>query len=77
MILVDTNILLDLIGRDPVWVGWSRNELRAAAVTDELAINEVVYAELAAGYRRAEDVDDFIERGGISLRADPRRMDSR
>jgi hypothetical protein len=73
MILVDTNVLLDLVGRDPIWLVWSRDELRAASVTDQLAINDVVYAELAAGYPRSKDVDDLIERGGISLRRTPRR----
>ena len=73
MILVDTNILLDLAGRDPVWAGWSRDELKAAAGTDELAINDVVYAELAAGYPQSEDVDDFIDRGRILVRRAPRQ----
>ena len=73
MILVDTNVLLDLVGRDPVWLAWSRDELRTAGANDQLVINDVVYAELAAGYRRPENVDDLIARGSISLRRTPRR----
>lgn len=72
MILVDTNVLLDLVGRDPVWTTWSRNELRAAGITDQLVINDIIYAELAAGYPRAEDVDAFLARSGISMRRMPR-----
>jgi hypothetical protein len=73
MILVDTNVLLDLVTRDPVWIAWSRDELRAAVIIDDVAINGVVYAELAAGYQRFQDVDDFIERSRILVRRTPRQ----
>ena len=54
MILVDTNILLDLVTDDPNWAGWSQQQLDHAAARDELAINEIVYAELSIGYERIE-----------------------
>jgi predicted nucleic acid-binding protein len=73
MIMVDTNILIDLIGRDPVWMGWSRDELRAAGLVDELVINDVVYAELAVGYQRVEDVDSFVAQSRILVRRTPRQ----
>jgi hypothetical protein len=73
MILVDTNILIDLVGRDPVWAQWSRQQLDAAAATDEMAVNDVVYAELSAGYRRYEQVDEFIARAGLALVRTPRQ----
>jgi predicted nucleic acid-binding protein len=67
MILVDTNVILDVIGRDPAWVDWSRLQLNAAAATEELAINDVVYAELSAGYRHYREVDAFITNAGFAL----------
>lgn len=50
MILVDTNVLLDVVTRDPVWLGWSRGEL-ARLETAGLAINPIIYAELAPAFR--------------------------
>jgi predicted nucleic acid-binding protein len=51
MILVDTNVLIDVLAADPVWADWSETALLAAVETDELAINPIVYAELSAAYR--------------------------
>jgi predicted nucleic acid-binding protein len=72
MILVDTNILIDLLGPDPTWAEWSRLQLNALEATDMLAINDVVYAELSAGYQRREDVDAFISSAGLELVGTPR-----
>ena len=72
MILVDTNVIVDVIGRDPVWADWSRVQLNAAAITDEMVINDVVYAELSAGYRHYEEVDGFIAEAGFRLIRTPR-----
>ena|SRR5271155_1226270 len=72
MILIDTNVILDVIGRDPVWADWSRAQLNAAAATDEIAINDVVYAELSAGYQGYGDVDIFVARAGFALMRTPR-----
>jgi predicted nucleic acid-binding protein len=72
MILVDTNVLLDVFGRDPVWADWSRRQLNAAATIGEIAINDTVYAELSAGYRRFEEVDALIGRARIALVRMPR-----
>jgi predicted nucleic acid-binding protein len=72
MILVDTNVLLDVIGRDPVWADWSRLQLNAATTIGEIAINDTVYAELSAGYRRSGEVDALIARARIALVRTPR-----
>ena len=72
MILVDTNVLLDVVGHDPVWADWSRRELNVAATTDDIAINDVIYAELSAGYRRIEELDEMILRAGITVAPMPR-----
>ncbi len=57
MILVDTNVLIDVFTDDPKWRAWSEDQLLAAAVTDELAINPIIYAELAPAYRTAAALD--------------------
>lgn len=47
MILIDTNILVDVLQDDPQWAGWSAAQLAHWAATGPLAINLIVYAELA------------------------------
>jgi predicted nucleic acid-binding protein len=72
VILVDSNVLIDVITRDPVWLEWSRAELNAAAASDALAINDVVYAELSVRYQRIDELDDFVARSGLAIVPIPR-----
>ena len=72
MILVDSNVLIDVVTRDPAWLEWSRAELNAAAASDELAINDVVYAELSVRYQRIDELDDFVARSGLAIVTIPR-----
>ena len=65
MILVDTNVLLDLVTDDPVWAAWSQQQLDLASAQDQLAINDIVYAELSIGYRRVEQLDAMIAGAGL------------
>ncbi len=60
MILVDTNVLVDVFQNDPEWADWSIAQLRAQAQIHELAINAVVYAELSAAFERYEELDEAI-----------------
>ncbi|SOC82043.1 hypothetical protein SAMN05421890_0432 [Ensifer adhaerens] len=67
MILVDTNVLLDIATRDERWAVWSLSKLSAAADAGAVLINDIVYAELAVRYERIEDLDDFVARAGLQL----------
>jgi predicted nucleic acid-binding protein len=60
VILVDTNVLLDLVTEDPLWAGWSQQQLDLATARDQIAINDIVYAELSIGYERMEELDAMI-----------------
>jgi predicted nucleic acid-binding protein len=61
MILIDTNVLLDLVTDDPDWGDWSQQQLNAAALRDRLAINPVVYAEFASHFTQIEALDAMLE----------------
>ena len=50
MVLVDTNVLVDVLERDPQWFEWSIGQMRLLSMTHPLAINAVIYAELASTY---------------------------
>lgn len=57
MVLVDTNVLLDIATRDPEWFAWSSGKLAPLIDSREAAINPIIYAELAPLYRDARDLD--------------------
>ena len=73
MILLDTNVVIDVSSNDPIWGDWSQQQLDAAARREALAINDIVYAELCVGYRRMEEVDGLIAKVGLLIDATPRR----
>jgi predicted nucleic acid-binding protein len=56
-ILVDSNILLDLMGEDPSWFAWSASALQRAADRSRLVINAIIYAEVSVRYSRIEDLE--------------------
>jgi predicted nucleic acid-binding protein len=72
VVLVDPNVLLDVVTNDPEWAGWSQHQLRAAAVTQRLAINAVVYAEASISFARIEGLEAVLDTTGITLVDIPR-----
>jgi predicted nucleic acid-binding protein len=52
MVLVDSNVLLDVLTNDPVWATWSLGQLERAAA-EKLAINPIIHAELAPAFHTA------------------------
>ncbi len=72
MILVDTNVLLDLVTDDPLWAAWSQQQLDLASAQDQLAINDITYAELSIGYPRIEPLDEMLRSAGLVAAAMPR-----
>ena len=58
--LVDTNVLVDVLANDPDWVDWSIGQLRAQARVHRLAINPVIYAELALTFSTVEALDEAL-----------------
>lgn len=57
MVLVDTNVLLDIATRDAVWFDWSSGQLASLINSRKAAINPVIYAELAPLYQNERDLD--------------------
>lgn len=72
MLLVDTNVLLDVVTNHPQWAAWSQHQLEAAALKDRLAINAVVYAELSIGFRRIEELEAVLAKTQIGVEEIPR-----
>lgn len=72
MLLVDTNVILDVIENDPEWAAWSQAQLDAASLKFMLIINPVIYAELSIAYQRIEELESMIRRAGFRLDPIPR-----
>jgi predicted nucleic acid-binding protein len=67
MILVDSNVWIDLIQRDPKWLEWSATQVQALRQSDALAINPVIYAELVPNYDHADDLANFMRMSGAKF----------
>jgi predicted nucleic acid-binding protein len=61
MTLVDSDVLLDLFFRDPVWFHWSKTMLARRSETGPLAIVDVTFSEVALGFAHAADVELALE----------------
>jgi hypothetical protein len=72
MILVDTNVLLDVVQDDPQWAAWSQRQLETASLHDRLCINPVIYAELSIAFARIEEVEAVVVDADIEVEELPR-----
>jgi predicted nucleic acid-binding protein len=72
MLLVDTNVLVDVLQDDPDWADWSIGQLRAQAVMHQLTINPIIYAEISLSFSTLERLDSAVSTLGLELREIPR-----
>ena len=72
MLLVDTNVILDVVENDPEWAAWSQSQLDAASLKFLLVINPVIYAELSIAYQRIEELEAMIKSAELRLESIPR-----
>ena len=72
MLLVDTNVLLDVLEDDPAWADWSVRQLRDQAQVHELIINPIVYAELSLAFESVDALDGAVEQMEVAVREVPR-----
>jgi predicted nucleic acid-binding protein len=72
MVLVDTNVVVDVWQRDAVWSGWSAAQLRAQSQVHDLAINPIIYAELSLSYDSIEKLDARVADLELALLELPR-----
>lgn len=72
MLLVDTNVLIDILEDDPEWADWSIEQLRTQSKIHKLAINPVIYAELSLTFATVEALDETIDNLGLKILDIPR-----
>ena len=66
-VLVDSNVILDLFLDDPRWADWSESALAEHSDYATLYINPVVYTEVSIGFKRIEDLESALNRGGFQM----------
>ena len=72
MLLVDTNVLVDVLQNDPQWADWSIAQLRAQASLRALVINPIIYAEMSLSFSTLEALDEVVATLGLEVREVPR-----
>lgn len=72
MLIVDTNVLVDVLEDDPAWADWSERQLRDQSKVHELVINPVIYSELSLAFDSFEALDHVIGAMGLKLLELPR-----
>jgi predicted nucleic acid-binding protein len=60
--LIDSNVLIDVATDDDTWGAWSGATLAWCADHGRLAVNPIIYAEVAAGFDRIERLDEVLPR---------------
>lgn len=60
MILVDTNVLIDVAAEDPAWFEWSAAKLATLGSREPLAINPIIYAEFSVHFDTVEQIEDAL-----------------
>jgi len=72
MLLVDTNVLVDILEDEPEWADWSIGQLRAQSKIHPLAINPVIYSELSLTFSTVEALDETVAQLGLAVLELPR-----
>lgn len=67
MLLVDTNVLIDVLEDEPEWADWSIAQLRAQSKVHPLLINPIIYAELSLTFSAVEALDKTVETLGLAV----------
>lgn len=67
MTLIDSNILIDIFGKDPDWWDWSLSQMEEAKLNGPLLINDVIYAESSIRYRTIERLDAALAAARVTV----------
>lgn len=72
VLLVDSNVILDVLCDDPTWAQWSREQLRAQSLVHPLAINPVIYSEISIAFDSVSKLERSIDDLGLRVLEIPR-----
>lgn len=72
MILVDSNVPLDVVTQDPFHGVWSASTMKKLARADQLLINSIIYAEISVTFADIAELENNIRRMQLNLVEIPR-----
>ncbi len=72
MLLVDTNVLVDVLEDDPTWADWSEHQLRVQSKVHELLINPVIFSELSLLFDSVRAVEHALDNLGLTFQEMPK-----
>ena len=72
MVLVDSNVILDVATADPQWCDWSAAKLSQWLDRGAVAINAIVYGDIAFACQTIEEVDALLPAHLFNFRPLPR-----
>jgi predicted nucleic acid-binding protein len=58
MIMIDSNVLLDLLDEDAEWHDWSAEAVAKAAARSSFVINPIIYAETSIRFTTPDEFED-------------------
>jgi predicted nucleic acid-binding protein len=70
--LVDSNVLIDIFGRNPQWWPWSLARVQQALRVGPVLINDIVYAETSIRFQSIEEFEVALAAFGATLAPMPR-----
>jgi predicted nucleic acid-binding protein len=73
VILLDSNVLLDVFTKTPIWWEWSLMQLEEAALRGPLLINDVIFAETSVRFDSLDTFDAALAPMGVTIAPMPRK----
>jgi predicted nucleic acid-binding protein len=73
LILIDTNVLIDVLANDPDWQEWSAECLQRASARGPVAISDMAYAELSSRFESEQQLDLAMSALDIELSRMPKQ----
>lgn len=70
VVLVDTNVILDVFEDDPRWADWSQDQM--SQWVGRIAVNPLVFAELCYEAGTLEEVEEMLATFGLDFQELPR-----
>lgn len=67
MVLVDSNILLDILTAPNPWAEWSLDQLGRAAASEGLCANAVIFAEVSIGFQELAEVEATLADAEVAV----------
>jgi predicted nucleic acid-binding protein len=65
LVMVDSNVLIDVLENDPAWYPWSSEQLEPLIASQRAVINSIIYVEIAANFATIEALEHAISEYGL------------